>query len=139
MANELNGLIDKKLHGCAPFKHKELIISNECLDFYCHDILTCIRGLFGDPTFASDLIFFPEWLYTNCEQTEHVYNKINTGNWWWAVQVHNKIFQSISYLMTSARLLLNHTNQAPQLFPSFFPPIKHRSQYSMARQHIQCI
>ena len=66
-ANELNGLIDKKLHGHAPFECRELVIGNECLDFYCRDILSCIRGLFGDPAFASDLIFSPEWLYTNRE------------------------------------------------------------------------
>jgi hypothetical protein len=91
-ANELNDLIDNELHGHTLFECKELVIGNECLEFHCHDILSCIRGLFSDPAFACDLIFSPEQLYTNRERTERVYNKVNTGNWWWAVQVRNEMF-----------------------------------------------
>jgi hypothetical protein len=83
----LNNLIDNQLPGRPPFERTEVSIGNECLEFYSRNILSCIRGLFGDPTFARDLILFPERVYTDPERTERVYNEIHTGNWWWAVQV----------------------------------------------------
>ncbi|KAF8264338.1 hypothetical protein EI94DRAFT_1495845, partial [Lactarius quietus] len=65
----------------------------ETLDFYFRDILSCIRSLFGDPGFAQDLIVAPEWHYTDNERTDHVYSEMNTGDWWWAVQVCSYILE----------------------------------------------
>ena len=85
--NELNGLIDHELPGHPPFERTEIIIGNECLELYSRNVLSCIRGLFGDPTFTHDLVFCPERVYTNPERTERIYNGIHTGSWWWDVQV----------------------------------------------------
>jgi Plavaka transposase len=85
-------MIDRELPGRPQFERTEVIIGDETLEFYSRDVLSCIRGLFGDPSFMHDLVFCPEQVYTNPEQTEHIYNEIHTGDWWWAVQVCNTDF-----------------------------------------------
>jgi Plavaka transposase len=85
-AKQLNELIDK-LPGRPPFQRKELIIGNERLDFYCRDIVECIRSLYSDPQFAQDLAFAPERHYTSPDRTCRIYNEMYTGDWWWTVQV----------------------------------------------------
>jgi hypothetical protein len=57
---ELNDVIDTKLPGRPPFHCKVLEIGDEWLEFYCRDILECIRSLYGDPNFAQDMAFVPE-------------------------------------------------------------------------------
>jgi hypothetical protein len=82
-------MIDRELPGRPQFERTEVIIGDETLEFYSRDVLSCIRGLFGDPSFMHDLVFCPERVYTNPERTERIYNEIHTGDWWWAVQVCN--------------------------------------------------
>jgi hypothetical protein len=40
-------------------------------------------GQYGPPT----VTYAPERHYTDAERTCHIYNEMNTGNWWWSVQV----------------------------------------------------
>ena len=88
-AKQLNEIIDEKLPGRPPFQCREFIIGDEHLEFYCRDIVECIRSLYGDPKFGQDLTFAPERHYTNPERTCRIYNEMHTGDWWWTVQVCN--------------------------------------------------
>ena len=65
-------------------------MGGEILKFHCHEILPCIKSLFGDLELKDNLIFAPEQHFTNNEQTSRIYNKMHTGDWWWSVQVHHK-------------------------------------------------
>ena len=88
---QLNDIINNMLPGCPPFKCQDLVIAGDTLPFYFHDILQCIRTLYGNPEFTCDLAFVPECHYTNHERTCRVYNEMHTGDWWWAVQVRSHI------------------------------------------------
>jgi Plavaka transposase len=85
-------MIDRELPGRPQFECTEVIISDETLEFYSRNVLSCIRGLFGFLSFTHDLVFCPERVYTNPERTEYIYNEIHTGDLWWAVQVCNTNF-----------------------------------------------
>jgi len=92
---ELNEKIDKELPASAhpPFQRKEVSFGGERLEFYSRDVMKCIGTLYGDPQFAQDLVFAPERHYTSQERTCRIYNEINTGDWWWTVQVKYTILQ----------------------------------------------
>lgn len=111
---ELNNIIDNDLPGPPPFECKELDIGNEHLQFFCRNTLQCIRSLYGDPDFVQHLMFAPEQHYTNDERKCCVVNEMNTGDWWWSVQVHNiTYYERELTLRISLRRPLNHANQAP--------------------------
>jgi hypothetical protein len=84
---ELNEIIDNNLPGHPSFQCKELTIGNEQLQFYCRDILECIRTLYGNPEFTSEMVFSPERYYTSHERTSRIYNEMHTCDWWWEMQV----------------------------------------------------
>ena len=88
---ELNHIIDTVLPGRPAFQCRKLQIGEESLEFYHHDVLDCIRSIYGDPEFAQDLVVTPERHYTDPGWTERVYSEMHTGDWWWAVQVRNTI------------------------------------------------
>ena len=73
---QLNELVDYKLPGRPSFQCKELVIGQECLEFYYRDILGCIRSLYGDPQYAQDLVFAPERHYTSHERKSRVYHEM---------------------------------------------------------------
>ncbi|KAJ7915699.1 hypothetical protein B0H13DRAFT_1584014, partial [Mycena leptocephala] len=62
-SRELNNIIDTKLPGRPKFKRKEIIVGGEAYDVYFHDILECVKALFGDPEFAAHLKVAPERHY----------------------------------------------------------------------------
>ena len=86
---ELNHIINNVLPGRPSFQCHEVFIGGETLEFYRRDLLNCIWLIYGDPEFAQDLIVCPEQHYTDQGRMEHIYNERHTGDWWWAVQVHN--------------------------------------------------
>ena len=88
---ELNHIIDSVLPGRPSFQRHQVIIGGENLEFYHCNIVNCIQSIYGDPEFAQDLVVIPERHYTDQGRMEHIYNKMHTGDWWWAVQVHNTI------------------------------------------------
>ena len=88
---ELNYIINNVLPGCPAFQCRKLVIGGETLESYHCDILGCIQKIYGDPEFAQDLVVAPEQHYTDQGRTEHIYSKMHTGDWWWAVQVRNTI------------------------------------------------
>ena len=84
---QLNKIIDEELPGRPQFKQQEVVIGGETFDVYFRDIIPCIRALYGDPEFSSQLVFAPERHYVDKDCTVRSYNEMHTGNWWWSVQV----------------------------------------------------
>ena len=84
---ELNQIIDNNLPGSPPFKRHEVLVNSEVCEVYYQDIIACICALFGDPDFASVLVFRPEKHYIDEEKEEHMYHDMQTGCWWWCMQV----------------------------------------------------
>lgn len=87
-SKELNRIINTKIPSvCAAFQHEEIVVASEAFDVYFQDIIQCIHALYGNPEFAQDLIFKPEWHYLDADHTTQVYSEINTAKWWWKTQV----------------------------------------------------
>jgi hypothetical protein len=87
-SEELNGIIDKKLpNGLPQFVREEVEIDGHKYEFYHHDIIQCIRALYGDPELADFLVHAPEKLYTGPNKKVRIYSKMHTGHWWWTRQV----------------------------------------------------
>ncbi|KAG1733539.1 hypothetical protein EDB19DRAFT_1830920 [Suillus lakei] len=85
--NELNKIIDYELPtGHPKFKWEQVVVVGESFDVYYHDILKCIKSLYGDPDFARYLTFAPECHYTDEDQTVHLFHDMYTGKWWWNTQ-----------------------------------------------------
>ncbi|TFK52086.1 hypothetical protein OE88DRAFT_1679776 [Heliocybe sulcata] len=86
-ARELSRIIDEELTSGRPaFKREEIVISGEAFDVYFRDIMQCTAALFGDPEFASHLVFAPERHYADADKTTRVYHDMYTGKWWWSTQ-----------------------------------------------------
>jgi hypothetical protein len=86
---QLNDLIDHELPERPTFQHKELVIGQECLEFYYRDALECIQLLFSDPQYTQDLVFAPERHYTSHKRKSRLYHEMYTCDWWWTIQVCN--------------------------------------------------
>ena len=82
------------LPGHPSFQCHKLVIGREALEFYQHDILSCIWTIYGDPKFAQDLVATPERHYTNQGQMERIYSEMHTGDWWCMVQVCDYILDT---------------------------------------------
>jgi hypothetical protein len=89
---ELNRIIDDDMTGPPPFQCWEFDLGHENLQFYCRDILQCIRTLYGDPEFVQDMTFAPERHYTDDTRACRIINEMYTGDWWWTLQVRYIIF-----------------------------------------------
>jgi hypothetical protein len=92
----MNAIIDRTLPGRPPWQCTAIFSGKERHELYHRDIIPCIRSLFGDLSFMHDLVFAPVRIYTTSERKCHVYNEIHTGDWWWAVQVRNKTYYSVT-------------------------------------------
>jgi len=92
----LNDFIDHKLPGRPSFRCKELFIGQERLEFYCRDVLECIRSLYGNPQYAEDLVFAPERHYTSHERKSRLYHEMYSCDWWWTIQVRD--LETIRYI-----------------------------------------
>ncbi|KAF8259177.1 hypothetical protein EI94DRAFT_1780739 [Lactarius quietus] len=79
-SKELNTIIDSVLPSPPPFQCMNLSVGGEELEFHYHEIIP-------NPEFAWNLIYAPEWHYTNAEQTCCVYNEMHTSDWWWFIQM----------------------------------------------------
>ncbi|EIN13308.1 hypothetical protein PUNSTDRAFT_22447, partial [Punctularia strigosozonata HHB-11173 SS5] len=83
---ELNHIVDKQLPDRPRFKHEQVIIDNQAFDLFSRDIIQCIKDLWGNPEFASILVFQPEQHYTNDTRSTRLYHDMHTGQWWWNTQ-----------------------------------------------------
>lgn len=52
------------------------------------NILSAIRGLWGDPSLANQLVYRPRRVFTNASRLKRVYSEMWTGEWWWEIQVN---------------------------------------------------
>ncbi|KAG1846300.1 hypothetical protein C8R48DRAFT_750603 [Suillus tomentosus] len=85
--NELNKIIDHELPtGCPKFQREQVVVAGESFDVYYHDIIECVKSLYGDPDFARYLTFAPERHYTDKDQTVCLFHDMHTGKWWWNMQ-----------------------------------------------------
>ncbi|KAN0106946.1 hypothetical protein V8E52_010654 [Russula decolorans] len=114
----LNDIIDNNLSGHPSFQCKVLHIENEHLDFYCRDMLQCIRTLYGDPAFAQELALSPVQVYTDAEKTCRVVNEMHTGDWWWSIQVCNETLESKRPGATVIPVILSSDKTLLTLFQS---------------------
>jgi hypothetical protein len=86
--NELNKIIDEKLPNYRPrFKCQEIVMQGQAFEVYFRDIIPCLKALFGDPEFASHLHTAPERHFLDEGFEVRIYHELNTGNWWWSIQV----------------------------------------------------
>ncbi|EIN05577.1 hypothetical protein PUNSTDRAFT_74727 [Punctularia strigosozonata HHB-11173 SS5] len=83
---ELNRIVDEQLPGRPRFKHEQVVIDNQAFDLFSRDIIQCIKDLWGNPEFASILVFQPEKHYTDDTRTTQLYHDMHTGQWWWNTQ-----------------------------------------------------
>ena len=89
--SDLNKIIDENLPGRPRFERHEILVGGEVCEVFLRDVLACVRALFGDPDFASYLVFAPEKRFTDSGMTKHVYHDMHTGHWWWETQVSRLI------------------------------------------------
>ena len=89
---ELDKIIDNHLPSRPRFVHREIVVGGQAFDVYFHDVLECIRALYGNPEFARTLIVAPEQHYIDEAKTKHLYHELHTRNWWWSRQVSLKLF-----------------------------------------------
>ena len=64
-------------------------MAGEVYVIYFCDVLECVKVLYGNPQFATVLVFAPEHHYTNADKTEWPFHDMHTGKWWWETQVCN--------------------------------------------------
>ncbi|KAJ7212297.1 hypothetical protein GGX14DRAFT_534532 [Mycena pura] len=78
---ELNNIIDGSLsRGRPPFEHQKIF------NVYFHDVLWCVRALYGDPEFANCLINLPKRHHTDEQKLIRLWHDMHTDEWWWNTQ-----------------------------------------------------
>lgn len=88
-SEELNQIIDKKLpNGLPRFIREEVTIAGQKYEFYHRDIIQCVRVLYGNPELTPFLAHAPEKHYTSPDKKTRIYSEMNTGKWWWNLQVY---------------------------------------------------
>ena len=73
--------------------------SGEVLEFFSCDIIKCLCALWGDSNFGDDLILEPEQLYADEDKMICIYHDMNTGKWWWDMQVQYTLSYYISFIL----------------------------------------
>ena len=105
-----------------------MVIAEEVFEMYSRDILECIECLFGDPEFTSQLILSPERHYADANKTQRLFHEMNTGKWWWSMQVRIYLYHVYEMSHMFERLFWRKKNLEPLLFLLFFHLIKLCSQ-----------
>ncbi|KAG7098012.1 hypothetical protein E1B28_005320 [Marasmius oreades] len=68
------------------FHQEEVLIAGQSFEFFYHNILDCIKALWGDPEFAPYLVFAPERHYQDEGKQVRLYHDMHTADWWWEMQ-----------------------------------------------------
>ncbi|KAK2462451.1 hypothetical protein APHAL10511_005548 [Amanita phalloides] len=71
-------------------------MASKSFNIYYHDAVKCIESLFNEPELCNSLLIEPERHYHNAIKEEQLYHEMNTGHWWWEMQVQVTQFQVIS-------------------------------------------
>lgn len=69
------------------FHYEEVTVAGEVYPFFYRNIIECIKSLYSDPDLADVMLFAPERHFKDAEGRERVYHEMNTGKWWWKMQV----------------------------------------------------
>lgn len=86
------------------FLRHEFEVEGHTFEIHSRNALKCVEALYGAPEFAKELIFTPERHYIDEEMSTRVYHEMNTGDWWWKMQV-----RSIkTYLKSLLKTLTGH-------------------------------
>lgn len=72
------------------FCHEEVTLAGRTYSFFHRNILECIKALFGDINFASAMLYKPERHFKDAGGQQKLYHEMNTGRWWWKMQVSSK-------------------------------------------------
>lgn len=51
------------------------------------DPMDVLQDIYGSPTYCEQMLFAPERHWEDDDRKVRVYNEMNTGNWWWDMQV----------------------------------------------------
>ncbi|KAH9838215.1 uncharacterized protein C8Q71DRAFT_722458 [Rhodofomes roseus] len=84
---ELNKILDSSLPTRPKFVRHVVKVDGEEYDLWLRDAMQCIRVLFGSSDWAADILVAPEKHYVDQTKTTRVYGDMNTGEWWWRLQV----------------------------------------------------
>lgn len=63
----------------------------EDLELWFRDPIECIEELLGNPNFKEYLSFTPERAYADMEGRQRIYDEMWTADWWWNMQVRERI------------------------------------------------
>ena len=143
-AAQLNKIIDETLPGRPTFRRHELIVGGEVCEVFYRDVIECIRGIFGDPTFTPYLIVAPEKHYTcgvGQGGTARMYHDLHTGKWWWATQVgyFSAEFSGGHTFPLDYRMPLRMKNLGQPSYHLSFQLTKHNSLRLVTSRHIRFI
>lgn len=80
---------------CTPFRitgdklDKEGNPRTEDIELWHRDPVECIRELFGNPAFETNLYYEPYKVYRDEGCMNREYSDLWTGDWWWNLQASN--------------------------------------------------
>ncbi|KAF8586710.1 hypothetical protein K439DRAFT_1614939 [Ramaria rubella] len=88
-ARGLNQIIDHELPERPPWRKLPIQITGTSETFYLYhrDVMECLRSLWSNPALCTNRMYTPERQYSDAQRWEQLRNKMNTGDWWWKMQV----------------------------------------------------
>jgi hypothetical protein len=69
------------------FHRQDVTIGGETVALYSRNVIECIRTLYGSAEFAPHMAYRPERHYDRENGHERHYHDMQTGDWWWEMQV----------------------------------------------------
>ena len=89
-SHALYQLVDGLFNRGGGWQYEELEFDDrpgEKFVLHFRDIISAIRGLWGDPAFANHMVYKPQRIFADATKQERVYSEMWTGSWWWSIQV----------------------------------------------------
>jgi hypothetical protein len=69
----------------------------EDLEIWRRDPLECIAHLIGDPTLKDFMHYEPKRLYSDIDDSQRVYEGMDTCDWWWEMQVRMILYLPFAF------------------------------------------
>jgi hypothetical protein len=66
-------------------------VETELVELWCRDPTECIKELIGNPAFRENMSYAPQKVFTSGAGTTRIYDEAWTGDWWWTMQVRNRL------------------------------------------------
>ena len=70
---------------------------------YYRNPIDVIKSLWSNPTYADQMAFAPQKVWTSSDKTSRLYNEMWTGDWWWKIQV-------LFLIKFYSNIILNNSN-----------------------------